>query len=113
MANDSLNRDAQRMGWLYATALNFVISAAVFAVIGYLLDRWLKTSPWFLVGGLVFGLVGGTVKFVRDGLALNRQVARETQEKGRTTQWNKPPAEDPPEADSDGTQVPPPDTQED
>lgn len=113
MANDPLNRDAQRMGWLYATSLNFVISAAVFTAFGYILDRWLKTSPWFLVGGLVFGLVGGTVKFVRDGLALNRQVARETQEKGRTTRWNKPPAEEQAEADTDDVQVPPPGTQED
>lgn len=113
MAKESLNRDAQRMGWLYATALNFVISAAVFTVVGYLLDRWLETSPWFLVGGLVFGLVGGTVKFVRDGLALNRQVAKETQEKGRTTQWKKPEPDPVAEADPDDAQVPPQGTQED
>ncbi len=27
--------------------------------IGYAVDEWQGTSPWFLLGGLVFGLVVG------------------------------------------------------
>jgi len=27
--------------------------------IGYVMDRWLGTSPWFLLGGLLVGLVVG------------------------------------------------------
>ncbi len=27
--------------------------------IGYLIDRWQDTSPWFLLGGLLLGLVVG------------------------------------------------------
>lgn len=83
---DKFNREAQRMGWLYATAINFAATVAVFTGVGYLLDRWLKTDPWCLIGGLVLGLVGGTIKFVRDGMALNREAARQTRGKHN---WNK------------------------
>lgn len=31
----------------------------LFGVIGYSLDRWKGTSPWFLLGGLLLGLVVG------------------------------------------------------
>ena len=74
------------MGWIYATAINFAGSVAVFTGLGYLLDRWLKTEPWCLIGGLVFGLVGGTLKFVKDGLAVSREMAKETQGKHN---WKK------------------------
>ncbi len=64
------------MGWLYATAINFAASVGIFTVAGYLLDRWLNTAPWILISGLVFGLVGGTIKFVVDGRrAINQGVA--------------------------------------
>jgi F0F1-type ATP synthase assembly protein I len=83
---EQATRDAQRMGWLYATAINFAASVAVFTVGGYFLDRWLKTAPWCLISGLILGLVGGTIKFIRDGLAVNREVAAET--RGRHD-WRK------------------------
>ena len=37
-----------------------LIGAIVFlGGIGYALDGWLETSPWFLLGGLLLGLVVG------------------------------------------------------
>jgi len=33
--------------------------------IGYLVDRWLDTAPWFLVGGLLFGVAAGFVELAR------------------------------------------------
>jgi ATP synthase protein I len=27
-------------------------------LLGYLLDRWLKTAPWLVVAGLILGTVG-------------------------------------------------------
>lgn len=32
---------------------------------GYAVDRWLGTSPWFLLAGLVLGLVVGFVELAR------------------------------------------------
>jgi len=33
--------------------------------IGYAVDRWRGTSPWFLLGGLVLGLVVGFYELAR------------------------------------------------
>jgi ATP synthase protein I len=33
--------------------------------IGFALDRWLGTWPWFLVGGLLFGIVVGFFELAR------------------------------------------------
>jgi len=30
-------------------------------ILGYLLDRWLNTSPWLLMAGVVLGLVGALI----------------------------------------------------
>lgn len=32
---------------------------------GFVLDRWLGTSPWLLVGGLIAGLVVGFFELAR------------------------------------------------
>ncbi len=55
---------------VYAVALTFVASVAVFAVLGLLLDKWLGTTPWLLLTGLLLGLVGGSWKFVREARSL-------------------------------------------
>jgi F0F1-type ATP synthase assembly protein I len=31
----------------------------LFGGIGYAIDRWVGTSPWFLFGGLILGLIVG------------------------------------------------------
>jgi ATP synthase protein I len=36
-----------------------VISILVFTGLGYLLDRWLHTGPWLMVGGVFVGFVLG------------------------------------------------------
>ena len=40
-------------------------SVAIMVGFGLLLDRWLHTSPWFAVGGIVFGTVAGFYEFFR------------------------------------------------
>ena len=41
-----------------ASANSFLQLPLGFAT-GYVMDRWLGTSPWFLLGGLLVGLVVG------------------------------------------------------
>ncbi len=64
---------ATRLGGLGFEMAGYVIVAGG---LGYGLDVWLKTGPWLLVGGLIFGIVGGGVRFVREGLAANRSATR-------------------------------------
>ncbi|MBN1321545.1 MAG: AtpZ/AtpI family protein [Thermoleophilia bacterium] len=36
-------------------AFTFVALVLVFAGLGYVVDRWLATGPWFMVGGVFVG----------------------------------------------------------
>lgn len=54
-------------------------SIAGMLLIGWLVDRWLGTSPrWTTVGGLV-GLVGGGLNFFRTALIVSKRQAEETE----------------------------------
>jgi F0F1-type ATP synthase assembly protein I len=34
-------------------------------VVGYLLDRWLKTDPWLLITGVILGTIGAFTALYR------------------------------------------------
>ncbi len=38
-------------------------------LIGYLLDRWLKTGPWMIVTGVILGFISAIIGLIR---VLNR-----------------------------------------
>jgi len=41
-------------------------------ILGYLLDRWLKTSPWLSITGLILGTVGAFTGLYRIMSKLNQ-----------------------------------------
>lgn len=50
----------------YAQISSMLIAPMLaFGGIGYLLDRRFGTKPWFLLAGLILGMVGGFVNFFR------------------------------------------------
>jgi F0F1-type ATP synthase assembly protein I len=51
----------QGLGDAFATAFEFAAVTAIFLGIGWLLDRWLGTAPWFMVGLTLFCLVGKSI----------------------------------------------------
>lgn len=55
----------RKAGFAYAAGLMLFASVAALTGLGYLLDRWLGTQPWCLVGGIVFGSAVGLYQFVR------------------------------------------------
>lgn len=58
----------------YSTlGLEMGLSVAVGAGIGYYLDRWLKTEPWFLLIFLFFGAVAGFRSLYRALKRLERE----------------------------------------
>jgi len=61
-SNQEENRKA---GFAYAAGLTLFASVAAFTGLGYMLDRWLGTQPWCLVGGIVIGSAAGLFEFVR------------------------------------------------
>jgi len=65
VTNSDDQDENRKSGFAYAAGIALFASVATFTVIGYFLDRWFGTSPWFLVGGIVLGSAAGLFEFVR------------------------------------------------
>ena len=65
MTGDDKEEQNRRSGLAYTAGLVLFFSVAIMVGFGLLLDRWLHTSPWFAVGGIVFGTVAGFYEFFR------------------------------------------------
>jgi F0F1-type ATP synthase assembly protein I len=65
MPNQGEKETARKSGIAYIAAFTLFFSIVTFLGIGWALDRWLKTSPWLLVAGIVIGSVTGFYQFVR------------------------------------------------
>ena len=63
------NRDEQdinrKSAVVYGAITSLVVSIISFLLLGWALDRWLKTGPWILVGGIILGTIVGFVQFIR------------------------------------------------
>jgi F0F1-type ATP synthase assembly protein I len=55
----------RKSGFAYAAGITLFASVVSFCGLGYLLDWWLGTEPWFLVVGIVIGSAVGLFEFVR------------------------------------------------
>ena len=59
---DESNR---KSGYAYAAGITLFASVAAFCGLGWLLDKWFGTKPWFLIVGIVLGSAVGLFEFVR------------------------------------------------
>ena len=55
----------RKTGIAYAAALNLFASVIALGGAGWALDKWLGTSPWLVVVGLVLGAIVGFYQFIR------------------------------------------------
>jgi ATP synthase protein I len=63
--DEEKENENRRSGIAYAAALSLFFSVATLLGLGWLLDRWLNTSPWLMVAGIVVGSILGLYEFVR------------------------------------------------
>jgi ATP synthase protein I len=64
------------LGALSAVGIAFVLAVAFGFLIGYALDRWLGTSPLFLIVFFFLGMAAGIVNVVRTANAVSRDEKR-------------------------------------
>jgi F0F1-type ATP synthase assembly protein I len=55
----SLQDNVQRSGSAAGASYTMIGALIVLGGIGYAVDDWRGTSPWFLVGGLLLGMIVG------------------------------------------------------
>jgi ATP synthase protein I len=61
----ALQENVSRSGPAAAASYTLVGAIILLGGIGYAVDRWLGTSPWFVLGGLAMGIVVGFYELVR------------------------------------------------
>ncbi len=66
------NPDPGKLALAFSVGMVLVSNIVGGIVVGYLLDRWLHTQPWLLLGGIVLGSVGGFVALYRIVSRLNQ-----------------------------------------
>ncbi len=54
-----------KTGIVYAAVFSVFLSVVSLMIVGWLLDRWLNTSPWLVVAGIVLGATVGFYQFIR------------------------------------------------
>ncbi len=60
-----LSESVKQIGALSTVGFSFVLAVAMGFGLGYLLDRWFGTSPWFLLVFFAFGLAAGIINVYR------------------------------------------------
>ena len=64
-ATEALQDNVARSGRAAGASYTLVGGIIVLGGLGYLLDGWLGTRPWLLVGGLLMGIVVGFYEIVK------------------------------------------------
>lgn len=68
---------AQQSGQTLGRGMDFALVVLVFLGIGYGLDRWLGTRPLFMIGLVVFAVVGQFIKMYFDYTAAMQELEAE------------------------------------
>jgi len=61
--------------------MQLAISVVVFFFLGRWLDSTFETSPWLTIVGVVVGVTGGFVSFIKKAIDIGREEDLETQER--------------------------------
>jgi len=61
----ALQDNAERAGPAAGASYTLIGAILLLGGIGYAVDRWQGTSPWFLIGGLMLGIVVGMYELAK------------------------------------------------
>jgi len=60
-----LQNNADRAGPAAGASYTLIGAIVLLGGIGYAVDRWQGTAPWFLIGGLMLGIVVGMYELAK------------------------------------------------
>jgi len=69
------------LGYGWRISLELVVAIVFSGVIGWLLDRWLGTRPWLMIGLVVLGFAAGIRNAVRAANRMEADYLRRQQQK--------------------------------
>jgi F0F1-type ATP synthase assembly protein I len=64
-ATESLQETAERAGPAAGASYTLIGAILLLGGLGYVVDVWRGTSPWFLLGGLLLGIVVGMYELAK------------------------------------------------
>jgi F0F1-type ATP synthase assembly protein I len=64
-STEALQRTADQAAPAAGAGYTLIGAVMLLGLIGYGIDRWRGTSPWFLVGGLLLGIVVGMYELAK------------------------------------------------
>jgi len=71
------------LGFLSSVGISMVAATFIGLAMGYYLDKWLDTSPWFTLIFLVIGIIAGFRNiFILTGRELRRQKGGKSDDEG-------------------------------
>lgn len=65
MAEQPDENENRKTGYAYAAGITLFAAVVAFCALGWLVDKWFGTQPWFLIGGLILGSAAGLFEFIR------------------------------------------------
>jgi F0F1-type ATP synthase assembly protein I len=78
----SLQETVRKSGPAAAASYTLIGAIILLGGIGYAIDQWRGTSPWFLLGGLLLGLVVGFYELAKTVWGQSRGVSGKRQDQG-------------------------------
>ena len=66
---DEINR---KSGLAYAAGFSLFAAVLAGLIAGWLLDRWLGTSPWLLITGIILGAAAGFYELIRSASKISQ-----------------------------------------
>lgn len=79
MATEPGRTWAQSYGPYLTMGIQLALAVVVFFFVGRWLDVKLGTAPWLMLAGLLVGIAGGMIKFVRAAIALGKEANRDAE----------------------------------
>ena len=64
-STEALQHTAEQAGPSAGAGYTLIGAIMLLGLIGYGIDRWAGTAPWFLVGGLLLGIVVGMYELAK------------------------------------------------